>query len=88
MKANRPRSPVATLVELHNWAEIPQFSNEADEAEFWATHSLGEALLAGLEPPPPGLLPSARPRTSPVAVRCDQRTLLRLKTLARKRHKG
>jgi len=76
-----------SLIEIHREEEIPQFRTEAEEAEFWSTHSLGDELLrTGPDEDP--LLPPTRPRTSPIAVRFDQGTLLRLKTLARKRHKG
>ena len=77
-----------SLIEIHSEEEIPEFSTEAEEAEFWSTHSLGDEMLATMGCAPDGLLPPPRPRTSPVAVRFDQGTLLRLKTLARKRHKG
>lgn len=34
------------LLEIHHWDEIPTFQSEAEEAEFWDTHSLGDELLA------------------------------------------
>lgn len=75
------------LTELHSWDEVPAFATEAEEAEFWSTHSLGEELLAEgpVEDP---MLPPPRPRSAPVAVRFDASTLARLKALARRRHKG
>ncbi|MHB1527363.1 MAG: CopG family antitoxin [Candidatus Dormibacteria bacterium] len=68
--------------------EIPDFADEAEEAEFWATHQFSDALAAQAEPPPVGLLPSPRPRTVPIAVRFDSSTLARVKALAAQRHKG
>lgn len=34
---------------VRNAAEIPEFASEAEEAEFWATHALGEGLLEKME---------------------------------------
>lgn len=68
--------------------EIPTFSGEMEEAEFWRTHSLGEGMLARMDTPPDGLLPPPRARTQPIAIRFDADTLARLKALARGRNKG
>jgi hypothetical protein len=76
---------------VHSWDELPKFRSEEEESEFWATHALGEELLAQFKPMPPegdDWLPAARPRTKPIAVRFDESTLSRLKTLARHRNKG
>jgi len=43
--------------------DIPAFENEDQEAAFWATHELGEWLLAQMGRVPEGLLPPTRPRT-------------------------
>lgn len=74
--------------EIRGPEEIPSFASEAEEAEFWATHSLGEEFLVKMEPVSEGELPPARPRTKPVAVRFDEDVLRRLKTLAESKHKG
>ena len=76
----------ATTIE--DWDEVPHFASEAEEAEFWATHQLGEGLLGQMGPVPEGALPPPRPRTRPVAIRFDDATLRRLKFLAARRHKG
>jgi hypothetical protein len=76
----------ATTIE--DWNEVPHFASEAEEAEYWATHELGESLLAGMGPVSEGTLPPPRPRTRPVAIRFDDATLRRLKFLAARRHKG
>ena len=76
---------------VHSWDELPKFRSEKEEADFWATHSLGDELLEGFErvsPEGDDWLPSARPRTKPIGVRFDESTLGRLKTLAGRRHKG
>lgn len=76
------------LKEIQLPEEIPDFESEAEEAEFWATHSLGEGLLDKMGPVPGDVLPPARPRTKPIAVRFDEDLLGRLKALARIKHKG
>ena len=79
----------ATLVEVNSWDEVPRFTSERDEAEWWGTHSLGPGILDA----PGGSdfddhLPPARPRTAPVSIRFDGHTLRRLKLLARRRGTG
>jgi hypothetical protein len=37
------RTPELPAVEA--WDEVPAFGTEAEEAEFWATHSLGKSIL-------------------------------------------
>jgi hypothetical protein len=76
------------MTTVRRWDEVPRFASEAEEAEFWATHALGEDLLAEMGQVPEGELPPPRPRTRPVAVRFDDATLRRLKVLAARRHKG
>ena len=76
------------LKEINSPGEIPEFQSEAEEAEFWATHSLGEGMLERMGPVPEGELPPPRPRTRPVAVRLDEDVLRRLRRLAEQRHKG
>jgi len=34
---------------IHSFQEIPDFTNEAEEAEFWGTHELGDELLDSME---------------------------------------
>jgi hypothetical protein len=38
------------LVAIHDWDEVPEFASEADEADWWGEHSLGEELLAEMRP--------------------------------------
>lgn len=73
---------------IGNFREVPEFSNEDEEAAYWATHELGSALLDRMRPISDDVLPPPRPRTRPIAVRFDDDTLRRLKTLASRRHKG
>ncbi len=76
------------LKEIQSLEEIPDFTSEAEEAEFWATHSLGERLLDQMEPVPEDELPPSRPPTKPIAIRFDEDVLRRLKSLAKVKHKG
>jgi hypothetical protein len=85
MTRARQGRPMTTI---RSWAEVPRFASEAEEAEYWAGHDLGDELLAEMGPVPEGELPPARPRTRPVAVRFDDATLRRLRFLAARRHKG
>ncbi len=77
-----------SMKEVQSSEEIPQFANEAEEAEFWATHSLSEALLARMEPLPEDVLPPTRPRTQPISLRLDSDVLERVRALAEMKHKG
>jgi len=74
--------------EVQSWEEVPTFSSEEEEAEFWSTHGLGERLLATMGPLPGGVLPDARPRTRPIAVRFDEDVIRRLRVVAKAKHKG
>lgn len=38
------------LIEVHSPEEIPEFASEKEEAEFWATHSLGDEFWEKAEP--------------------------------------
>ena len=68
--------------------DIPAFASEAEEAQFWDTHTFSDALLETFGTIEDGVLPPPRPRTRPVAIRFDTDTLTRLKAVARKKHKG
>jgi uncharacterized protein (DUF4415 family) len=76
------------MKEIQSLDEVPSFKSEAEEAEFWATHSLGEKLLDRMEPIPEGELPPPRPRTKPISLRFDKDVLERLKTMAKLKRKG
>lgn len=76
------------MQEIRDPKDIPTFANEQEEAEFWATHSLGADMLERMQPIPPGELPPPCPRTKPVAIRFDADVLRRLQALAQKKGKG
>lgn len=81
MRTNTPR-----LTEIQSWDEVPDFASEAEEAEFWSTHSLGEALLDRMEPLPESELSQDIRRTRPVSVRLGEDIVERLEALARRRN--
>ncbi|MHB1638622.1 MAG: CopG family antitoxin [Candidatus Dormibacteria bacterium] len=80
--------PEREPVVITDLAEIPDFTDEAEESDFWATHQFSDAVAAQAELRPADLLPRPRPRTVPIAVRFDSSTLDRVKALAARRHKG
>ncbi len=75
----------ARLIEIQSEAEIPDFTNEDEEHEFWSTHSLGEGYFR--ENPPVELDWLPAPRPDPIPVQLDRDVLGRLKALARKKRK-
>jgi len=80
------KTPVRTA--LHSLDGIPSFQTEAEEAAFWDTHEIDDALLDRFGAIPEGVLPPTRARTTPVAIRFDADVLHRVRALARKKHKG
>lgn len=78
------------LIELESWDEVPeQFASDADEADFWSTHSLGEGILKD-GPLPPDELDALLPRRRdvPTSIRFDGDTLSRVRALAARRGLG
>jgi hypothetical protein len=43
--ADRSATNTPGLPVVEAWDEVPAFRTEAEEAEFWATHSLGKSIL-------------------------------------------
>ena len=78
---------MARLKVIDSLEDIPSFGSEAEEAAFWDTHEMSDGLWESL-PSADTELPPPRPRTRPVAVRFDQDTIERLKTVANRKHKG
>ncbi len=76
------------MKQIQSLDEIPAFQNEADESEFWSTHSLGEGILTQMGPLPEEVLPRDPDRTRPVVVRFDDDVIRRLKLLAQRNGKG
>jgi predicted DNA binding CopG/RHH family protein len=76
------------MTAIRSWDEVPAFESEAEESAFWVTHDLSDELLAKMKPGADRDLPTPRPRTRPIAIRFDESTLRRVKTLAARRGKG
>jgi hypothetical protein len=79
------------LIEVNSWKDVPAFASEAEEADFWASHSFGPGLTAEAEAGTLDLedvLPPPRGRTVPVSLRFEPSTINRLKALARRRNTG
>lgn len=69
---------------IDKFADIPVFQDEAEEAAFWGTHRLSDALLDEMQPLESTVAPPARATTS-VTLRMDPALLARLQALARQR---
>jgi len=82
------RKSPTTMKIVSRLEDIPKFKSEREESDFWASHELSDDLWSKAEPLPEGILPPARPRTRPVAIRFDESTIGRLKRLAARLHKG
>ena len=51
------------LPTVDDWADVPEFANEREEAEFWGTLGLGGAALESLGTLDDDALPPPRPRS-------------------------
>jgi predicted DNA binding CopG/RHH family protein len=75
---------------LKSLDEIPHFRSEAEEADFWSTHSLAD-IWDQLEPVEIEVSPGARritlqrSRKRPVTLRLEERQVAQAKQLARKK---
>ena len=87
MSSRRSAAAQAALFEVESWDDVPDFANEAEEAEFWSTHSLGTGILAQGPTDDPDL-PPPRTREAPTAIRFNADTLVRMRALARRRGIG
>lgn len=45
------------LKEIHSWDEVPDFQSEAEEAEFWSNHCLGDEILTEMASMPEDIPP-------------------------------
>ena len=71
--------------------DIPAFTSEAEEHQFWSTHSFGPKMLAAATSVPlegDEWAPPARPRTLAVPIRFGADVIARTKALAVKRNTG
>ena len=75
---------------LKSLDDIPHFTSEAEEAKYWATHSLAN-LWEQLEPIEIEVLPQARritlrrSRKKPVTLRLEEQQIAQAKQLARRK---
>jgi hypothetical protein len=53
---------MAGLTTINELSVIPSFRSEAEEADFWGTHTLSEDLWGSLPAADPSGLPAPRPR--------------------------
>lgn len=56
------RGSMSELPTVDDWSDVPAFANDAEEAEFWATHGLGGAALESLGTLDDDALPAPRPK--------------------------
>ena len=64
---------------ISNWNEVPEFESDAEEHEFWTTHSLNPRLInASVHSP------DSKESTT-ITLRFDPRMLSRIKRIARSR---
>ncbi|MCC6959719.1 MAG: hypothetical protein IT301_07725 [Dehalococcoidia bacterium] len=84
MKRKKSDAEAASeLIEIQSWDEMPAFKDEAEEAEWWATHSLGEELWDAFPATDDGLPPPGTPMGASVSLNADLAE--RLRVLARKK---
>jgi hypothetical protein len=62
---------------VERWEQVPAFATEAEEAAYWDTHELGDEILSQMGPMDEDVLPPARPRTRPLAIRFDEDVIRR-----------
>ena len=74
------------LPEVEVW-EVPEFASEREEADFWASHGLGQSSLDQDIEDTSGI-PRLPRSVSATSIRLDRATLWRLKRLAARRGKG
>ncbi len=64
---------------ITNWSEIPEFEDEAAEAQFWETHELDGRLMAT------SVHEADSRESTTITLRFDPRMLSRIKRIARSR---
>ena len=76
------------MTTIQHAVEIPRFTSEAEEREFWATHTLSRTVVEQAARAPDDPLPPPSPRTRSIPIRFDGTTIARLKALAAQRGIG
>ncbi len=72
------RSKVTRVIT--QWAEVPSFETEAEEAEFWAQTRIDTQLMSA------AILKADTRESTTITLRFDPRMLARIKRLARSRY--
>ncbi|MBK1882560.1 hypothetical protein JIN85_09040 [Luteolibacter pohnpeiensis] len=67
------------MTPITNWSEIPDFADEAEEAEFWMKHELDSKLMAS------SVHEADSRESTTITLRFDPRMLSRIKRIARSR---
>ena len=65
---------------ITNWAEVPRFENEEDEAQFWMGARVEARLMNQ------SLLKADNRESTTITLRFDPRMLARIKRIARSRY--
>lgn len=65
---------------ISNWAEVPAFESEEEEAKFWSEVQLSGRLMNG------SLVKSDNRDSTTITMRFDPRMLARIKRIARGRY--
>jgi len=65
---------------IHDWEDVPLFTNQNDEARFWEGHQIGARLMQS------SLVRTDTNESTTITLRMDPRMLSRLKRLARQRY--
>jgi len=65
---------------LTKWSDVPQFNDEAEEAEFWKETSLDSRLMNA------SMLKTDNRDSITITLRFDPRMLARIKRMARSRY--
>lgn len=64
---------------ISRWSDIPEFADEAAEAQFWATHELDARLMTA------SVHEADARESTTITLRFDPRMLSRIKRIARSR---
>jgi len=54
---------------VDDFADVPDFADEGQEAEYWTTHELGDAILEQMALLPEDILSAPRAHSKPVVER-------------------
>lgn len=71
---------MARLKSIGNWAEVPRFESEEEEADYWRTVQLDVRLMNA------SLVKTDNRDSTTITMRFDPRMLARIKRIARSRY--